>query len=200
MLWLVPRQVPRPLTHFFLFNFLFSLSLLFTCGGKRGVEGGSRRRFEHRHSVYIYQNFFAFDRAIAIKMCSCSRPCLGCLPFFSFFPLGCVFLCRSVFVLRYTTVQFLNTNRTLTSLKTWKNVSASVSVCSAHWCTWFSNMLRHTHPERPMKCEPNHFNHLMKEIFFSFFLWALWKATRLRNSLITLESDKNLFENLCDYV
>lgn len=162
-------QVPRRLAHYF-FNFLFLLSLLFPRVGKRGVGGGTRRRFEHRHSVYIYQNFFAFDRAIAIKMCSCSCPGLGCLPsslfLFSFFSLGWVFLCRSVFVLRYTTVQFLNTNRTLTSLKTQINVSACVWVCSAHWCTWFSNMLRHTHPEEPMKCELNHFNHLMKEIFF----------------------------------
>lgn len=73
-------QVPRPLAHYFFFNFLFSLSLLFPCGEKRGVGGGTRRRFEHRHSVYIYQNFFAFDRAIAIKMCSCSCPGLGRLP------------------------------------------------------------------------------------------------------------------------
>lgn len=80
MLWLVPGRCPAPSPIIFFFNFLFSLSLLFPRGEKRGVGGGTRRRFEHRHSVYIYQNFFAFDRAIAIKMCSCSCPGLGRLP------------------------------------------------------------------------------------------------------------------------
>jgi hypothetical protein len=37
---------------------------------------GKLRLFEH--SVYIYQNFFAFDRAIAIKMCSCTCVCVCC--------------------------------------------------------------------------------------------------------------------------
>lgn len=45
----------------------------------KGCRRGTQRRFEHRHSVYIYQNFFAFDRAIAIKMCSCNHRRLSSL-------------------------------------------------------------------------------------------------------------------------
>lgn len=55
-----------------LFPSLF-LSLFFFLVEGKGGRRGTQRRFEHRHSVYIYQNFFAFDRAIAIKMCSCNR-------------------------------------------------------------------------------------------------------------------------------
>lgn len=60
---------------FVLISFSFFL-FIFPCGGKGGRRG-TQRRFEHRHSVYIYQNFFAFDRAIAIKMCSCNCGGLG---------------------------------------------------------------------------------------------------------------------------
>lgn len=51
---------------FFFFLFVYNF-LFFPHGGKGGVRRGTRRGFEHRHSVYIYQNFFAFNRAIAIK-------------------------------------------------------------------------------------------------------------------------------------
>lgn len=45
--------------------FLFVFNVLFF--PHRGKPSGIERWFEHRHSVYIYQNFFAFNRAIAIK-------------------------------------------------------------------------------------------------------------------------------------
>lgn len=60
---IAPRQVPPSPG---LFHFLLFLSLCFPRGGNGGGRG-TQRLFEHRHSVYIYQNFFAFDRAIAIK-------------------------------------------------------------------------------------------------------------------------------------
>lgn len=68
---------PPPLFLFFLFLFCFiSFSLFlfsfFSSWREKGGRRGTQRQFEHRHSVYIYQNFFAFDRAIAIKMCSCN--------------------------------------------------------------------------------------------------------------------------------
>lgn len=47
---------------FFPFIIFFSFLMV-----GRGVRRGTRGGFEHRHSVYIYQNFFAFNRAIAIK-------------------------------------------------------------------------------------------------------------------------------------
>lgn len=75
------RCPPPP---FFLFYFLLSFFLsliLFSSWREKGARRGTQRRFEHRHSVYIYQNFFAFDRAIAIKMCSCNRRGLSCLFF-----------------------------------------------------------------------------------------------------------------------
>lgn len=62
---------------FVLFPFLFLCSLLHSSRREKEGRRGTQRQFEHRHSVYIYQNFFAFDRAIAIKMCSCNCGGLG---------------------------------------------------------------------------------------------------------------------------
>lgn len=88
MLWSAPQQVPAPPFFLFLFYFLlsFSLFLFFSLWREKGGRRGTQRRFEHRHSVYIYQNFFAFDRAIAIKMCSCNHCGLGCLLLFFLSP------------------------------------------------------------------------------------------------------------------
>lgn len=74
-------QGAPPPPFLFLFYFLLFLSLFFFLVEGKGGRRGTQRRFEHRHSVYIYQNFFAFDRAIAIKMCSCNRCGLHCLFF-----------------------------------------------------------------------------------------------------------------------
>lgn len=70
--WYLSRcPIPR-----FIFIF-FSVFLLFVSPWReKGGRRGTQTQFEHRHSVYIYQNFFALDRAIAIKMCSCNDPCL----------------------------------------------------------------------------------------------------------------------------
>lgn len=170
------------------------MSLLFPRGEKRGVGGGTRRRFEHRHSVYIYQNFFAFDRAIAIKMCSCSCPGLGRLPsslysFFFFFSLvECFFadLCLS-----YVTQQFSFQHKQ--DFDVTKDPNKCICFCLGLLSTLMHVILKYaaTHP-------PGGANEVWAKSFqpsdegniFSFFLWALWKATRLRNSLITLESDK----------
>lgn len=76
-----PVNKKTPVVAFF---FMFFLLSFFLVEGKRGRKR-TRRWLKHRHSVYIYQNFFAFNRAIAIKMCSCNYCSLRCL---------CVIHCR----------------------------------------------------------------------------------------------------------
>lgn len=71
---------------FVLFPSFFLSFFVFSSWREKGGRRGTQRRFEHRHSVYIYQNFFAFDRAIAIKMCSCNHCGLGCLLLFFLSP------------------------------------------------------------------------------------------------------------------